>query len=201
MKVSILTALAASAILAIGCATTKSLPDRMDEFVEKTEAEYKNYTDEQWAKSKEDYNALVKEWEENMDNFSTSEKVRVMKSMGRYGAMVLEKEVAGASDSLGDILESIPETINDIIDQIDTAAIKESVDGIKNGVEGIIESIDTARLRKSVEGLTQSIDTAKLREKLEALIKIFGGEEYSAKTQKNRRVITPAGFIIPVFKS
>ena len=104
-----------------------------------------------------------------MDNFSTSEKVRVMKSMGRYGAMVLEKEVAGASDSLGDILESIPETINDIIDQIDTAAIKESV-------EGIIESIDTARLRKSVEGLTQSIDTAKLREKLEALIKIFGGE-------------------------
>ena len=40
----------------------------------------------------------------------------------------------------------------------------------------IIESIDTARLRKSVEGLTQSIDTAKLREKLEALIKIFGGE-------------------------
>ena len=194
MKVSILTALAASAILAIGCATTKSLPDRMDEFVEKTEAEYKNYTDEQWAKSKEDYNALVKEWEENMDSFSTSEKVRVMKSMGRYGAMVLEKEVAGASDSLGDILESIPETINDIIDQIDTAAIKESVDGIKNGVEGIIESIDTARLRKSVEGLTQSIDTAKLREKLEALIKIFGGE-------KNRRVITPAGFIFPVFKS
>ena len=176
MKVSILTALAASAILAIGCATTKSLPDLMDEFVEKTEAEYKNYTDEQWAKSKEDYNALVKEWEENMDNFSTSEKVRVMKSMGRYGAMVLEKEVTGASDSLGDILESIPETINDIIDQIDTAAIKESVDGIKNGVEGIIESIDTARLRKSVEGLTQSIDTAKLREKLEALIKIFGGE-------------------------
>ena len=173
MKVSFLTALAASAILAIGCATTKSLPDRMDEFVEKTEAEYKNYTDEQWAKSKEDYNALVKEWEENMDSFSTSEKVRVMKSMGRYGAMVLEKEVAGASDSLGDILESIPETINDIIDQIDTAAIKESVDGIKNGVEGIIESIDTARLRKSVEGLTQSIDTAKLREKLEALIKIF----------------------------
>ena len=158
MKVSFLTALAASAILAM------------------TEAEYKNYTDEQWAKSKEDYNALVKEWEENMDSFSTSEKVRVMKSMGRYGAMVLEKEVAGASDSLGDILESIPETINDIIDQIDTAAIKESVDGIKNGVEGIIESIDTARLRKSVEGLTQSIDTAKLREKLEALIKIFGGE-------------------------
>ena len=60
MKVSFLTALAASAILAIGCATTKSLPDRMDEFVEKTEAEYKNYTDEQWAKSKEDYNALVR---------------------------------------------------------------------------------------------------------------------------------------------
>ncbi|MBR5660998.1 MAG: hypothetical protein IKW99_05555 [Bacteroidales bacterium] len=176
MKVSFLTALAASAILVIGCATTKSLPERFDEFVEKTEAEYKDYTDEQWSKSKEEYDSLVKEWEENMDSFSTSEKVRVMKAMGRYGAMYLEKEIAGASESLGGVLESIPETINDIIDQIDTAAIRESVDGIKNGVEGIIESIDTARLRKSIEGLTQSIDTAKLHEKLEALIKIFGGE-------------------------
>lgn len=176
MKASFLTALAASAILVIGCATTKSLPDRMDEFVEKTETEYKNYTEEDWAKSKAEYEALVNEWNENADNFTMSEKIRVMKAMGRYGTMVIEKEVSGASESLGGILESIPETINDIIDQIDTAAIRESVDGIKNGVEGIIESIDTARLRKSVEGLTQSIDTAKLREKLEALIKIFGAE-------------------------
>lgn len=176
MKASFLTALAASAILVIGCATTKSLPDRMDEFVEKTETEYKNYTEEDWAKSKAEYEALVNEWNENADSFTMSEKIRVMKAMGRYGTMVIEKEVSGASESLGGILESIPETINDIIDQIDTAAIRESVDGIKNGVEGIIESIDTARLRKSVEGLTQSIDTAKLREKLEALIKIFGAE-------------------------
>lgn len=176
MKASFLTALAASAILVIGCATTKSLPDRMDEFVEKTETEYKNYSEEDWAKSKAEYEALVNEWNENADNFTMSEKIRVMKAMGRYGTMVIEKEVSGASESLGGILESIPETINDIIDQIDTAAIRESVDGIKNGVEGIIESIDTARLRKSVEGLTQSIDTAKLREKLEALIKIFGAE-------------------------
>lgn len=176
MKASFLTALAASAILVIGCATTKSLPDRMDEFVEKTETEYKNYTEEDWAKSKAEYEALVNEWNENADSFTMSEKIRVMKAMGCYGTMVIEKEVSGASESLGGILESIPETINDIIDQIDTAAIRESVDGIKNGVEGIIESIDTARLRKSVEGLTQSIDTAKLREKLEALIKIFGAE-------------------------
>ena len=160
--------------MAVGCASPVSLPDRLDKFVEKTEKEYKDYTEEDWKKSKEEYEAIVAEINENYDSFSTSDKVRSMKAMGRYGSMVLQKEVAGASETIGSVLESIPETINDIIDQIDTAAIKESVDGIKNGLEGIIESIDTARLRKSVEGLTESIDTAKLREKLGAIIKIFG---------------------------
>ncbi len=101
--------------------------------------------------------------------------------MGKYGAMLLEHQLAKASDGVGTILESIPEKINDIINSIDTTAIKENVEGIKEDVEtglnGIIESIDTARLRKSIEGITESIDTAKLREKLEALIRIFSGSE------------------------
>ena len=177
MRTKLFAALAAAVAITVGCATSMSLPDRLDKFVEKTEKEYKNYDEEDWKKSKEEYDALAAQVNEKYDSFTTSEKVRTMKAMGKYGSMVLEKEVAGASETIGSVLESIPEAINDIINEIDTVAIKEGVDGIKNGIEGIIESIDTARLRKSVEGLTQSIDTAKLREKLEALVKIFGGEE------------------------
>lgn len=163
-------------MLLASCATSKSLPDRLDEFVEKTEKEYKNYTEDDWKKSREEYETLVAEMEENYDSYTTAEKTRTFKAMGKYSSMVLENEVGKASETIGGILESIPEKINDIINNIDTTAIRESVDSVKSSISGIIESIDTERLRKAVEGLTESIDTAKLREKLDALVKIFGGE-------------------------
>ena len=176
MKKTSLITLVAALALAVGCATTVSLPDRLDKFVEKTEKEYKNYTEEDWKKSKEEYEALVAEMKENYDSYTTSEKVRTMKAMGRYGTLVLGNELSTASETVGGVLEQIPETINDIIDGIDTTSIRQSVEGIKNGIEGLIESIDTAKIRKSIEGITENIDTAKLRQKLEAIIKIFGGE-------------------------
>lgn len=167
----------AAAIFAVGCATTVSLPDRLDKFVEKTEKEYKNYTDDDWKKSREEYDALVAEMKENYDSYTTSEKVRTMQAIGRYSTMVLGSEISNASESLGTVLDQIPETINGMIDQIDTASLRKSVEGIKTGIEGIVESIDTAKIRKSIEGITQNIDTAKLRQKLEAVIKILAGTE------------------------
>ncbi len=177
MKTKVIVALATALAIMAGCATTMSLPDQLDKFVEKTEKEYKTYTEKEWEKSQEEYEELKAKINESYDSFSTSDKVRTMKAMGKYGSFVLEKELAGASETIGSVLESIPQTINGIIDEIDTTTIREGVEGVKKGIEGIIESVDTARLRKSVEGLTESIDTAKLREKLEALIKIFGEEE------------------------
>ena len=35
-----------------------------------------------------------------------------MKAMGKYGSLVLQNEISGASEALGTVLESIPETIN-----------------------------------------------------------------------------------------
>ena len=184
MKTTYLTAFIAAVALFASCAATVSLPDRLDKFVEKTELEYKNYTEEDWQKSRDEYDALVTEMKKNYDSYSTSDKVRMMKAMGKYGAMTVENEISDisgtigdVSGTLGDVLESIPETINDMIEKIDTAAVRASVDSIKGSINDIIESIDTARLRKAVEGITQNIDTAKLREKIEALAKIFGLEE------------------------
>ena len=176
MNRTTLFAFLAAAAIAVGCATTISLPDKLDRFVEKTENEYKNYDEEDWKKSRDEYEALVAQIEENYDSYSTSDKVRTMKARARYGSILLSNEISGATDQVGDVLEQIPETINDIIDQIDTASIRQSVEDIKSSIEGIVESIDTAKIRKSIEGLTENIDTARLREKLEALVKIFGLE-------------------------
>lgn len=184
MKKYTIAAFFAAMVLSVGCATTVSLPDRLDKFVEKTEQEYKNYDEKDWEKSKAEYDALVAEMKENYDSYSTTDKVRTMKAVSRYGTILLSKELSSASESVGDVLEQIPETINDIIDQIDTVAIRQTVEDIKGSidtgairksVEGIINSIDTARLRKSIEGITENIDTARLRQKLEAIIGIFTG--------------------------
>lgn len=164
-------------VIAVGCATAVSLPDRLDKFVEKTEKEYKNYSEDDWKKSREEYDALVAEMKENYDSYTTSEKVRAMQAIGRYSTMVLGNEITNASESVGSVLEQLPEAINGMIDQIDTASIRKSVEGIKTGIEGLVESIDTARIRKSIEGITENIDTAKLRQKLEAILKILAGEE------------------------
>ncbi len=186
MKRHSLAILFAAIILAVGCATTVSLPDRLDNFVEKTEKEYKNYSKEDWERVQAEYDVLVAEMKENYDSYTTAEKVRTMKAMGRYSSMVLSSEIGSATDALGEVLEQIPETINGIIDEIDTASIRETVEGIKSSidtakirksVEGLINSIDTAKLKKQIEGIAESIDTAKLRQKMEAVIKILTGEE------------------------
>ena len=149
---------------------------KLDKFVEKTEKEYKNYTEEDWEKSRAEYDALVAEMKENYDSYTTSEKVRTMQAIGRYSTMVLGSEISNASDAVGDVLQQIPETINGIINDIDTASLRKSVEGIKNGIEGLVESIDTAKIRKAIESITENIDTAKLREKIEAIVKILEGE-------------------------
>ena len=176
MKKTTLATLFAALVISVGCATTVSLPDRLDKFVEKTEKEYKNYTEEDWEKSRAEYDALVAEMKENYDSYTTSEKVRTMQAIGRYSTMVLGSEISNASDAVGDVLQQIPETINGIINDIDTASLRKSVEGIKNGIEGLVESIDTAKIRKSIESITENIDTAKLREKIEAIVKILEGE-------------------------
>ena len=99
-----------------------------------------------------------------------------MQAIGRYSTMVLGSEISNASDAVGDVLQQIPETINGIINDIDTASLRKSVEGIKNGIEGLVESIDIAKIRKSIESITENIDTAKLREKIEAIVKILEGE-------------------------
>lgn len=183
-KIKVISAIAAI-VLAASCATTVSVPERLDRFVEKTEKEYKNYTEADWEKSRKEYDALVAEMKENYDSYSITEKVKIAQAVGRYSSLVIGNEVSEAAGSIGSILEQIPETINGVINDIDTARIRETVEGIKSSidtaairktVEGLIESIDTAKIREQIEGIAGSIDTAKLREKIEAVIKIFGIE-------------------------
>ena len=167
----------------VGCASTKSLPERFDSFVEKTENEFKDYTEADWEKSRQEYEGFVQEIKDNYDSYSTAEKVKMAEAIGRYNSILIQNGVGSASESIGDLIDQIPEVINDAIKNIDTVAIKQSMDNLGNTIEGIINSIDTAAIRKSVEGIVGSVDTARLRESIENMSKSIDTAEFRKKVE------------------
>ena len=167
----------------VGCASTKSLPERFDSFVEKTENEFKDYTEADWEKSRQEYEGFVQEIKDNYDSYSTSEKVKMAEAIGRYNSILIQNGVGSATESIGDLIDQIPDVINDAIKNIDTVAIKQSMDNLGNTIEGIINSIDTAAIRKSVEGIVGSVDTARLRESIENMSKSIDTAEFRKKVE------------------
>ena len=167
----------------VGCASTKSLPERFDSFVEKTENEFKDYTEADWEKSRQEYEGFVQEIKDNYDSYSTSEKVKMAEAIGRYNSILIQNGVGSATESIGDLIDQIPDVINDAIKNIDTVAIKQSMDNLGNTIEGIINSIDTAAIRKSVEGIVGSVDTARLRESIENMAKSIDTAEFRKKVE------------------
>lgn len=176
-------ALIAALAIFVGCASTKSLPERFDSFVEKTENEFKDYTEADWEKSRQEYEGFVQEIKDNYDSYSTSEKVKMAEAIGRYNSILIQNGVGSATESIGDLIDQIPEVINDAIKNIDTVAIKQSMDNLGNTIEGIINSIDTAAIRKSVEGIVGSVDTARLRESIENMSKSIDTAEFRKKVE------------------
>ena len=181
-KSKVLAFIAALAIF-VGCASTKSLPERFDSFVEKTENEFKDYTEADWEKSRQEYEGFVQEIKDNYDSYSTSEKVKMAEAIGRYNSILIQNGVGSATESIGDLIDQIPDVINDAIKNIDTVAIKQSMDNLGNTIEGIINSIDTAAIRKSVEGIVGSVDTARLRESIENMSKSIDTAEFRKKVE------------------
>ena len=107
-------------ILALGVALLAScsrpLADRMEKFVSKTEANYENYSDQEWAKSQDQFNALVQEYKDNIDSFSKEDKDRINKAMGKYTGIVLKKGVSEAGNVIQQAVEGASEFIKGVME-------------------------------------------------------------------------------------
>lgn len=183
MNKSTIFALFAALAITVGCATTKSVPERFDSFVEKTEQEFKDYTEADWEKSRQEYEEYVQEIKDNYDSYSTAEKVKMAEAMGRYNSILIQNGIGNATETIGDLFDQIPEVINGVIKDIDTAAIKKTMDEFGNTIESIFNSIDTAAIRKSVEGILGSVDTAKIRESVENMTQNIDTAELRKKVE------------------
>ena len=133
----------------ISCSTWRKVPDKMDAFVGNAEVSASKYTAEDWAKSKEEYQALINEFSEHEDQYTDEEKARVMKDIGRYHALMVVNGLNEAASFVQTIKQILPEYLNGI-----NEVINENKGGVSDMIKGILnpEGLDQA-----VRGLVESL--------------------------------------------
>lgn len=143
-------ALIAAVLMMTACNTWKSVPDRMDRFVANAEEKSSTYSAEDWEKSKADYQALISEFSEHEDQYSSEEKVRVMKDIGRYHALLVVNGLNEAASYLNTLKQILPSYLD---------GIGEVVNENKEGVLGMIRDIlSPSGIGESLKDLMEDID-------------------------------------------
>ena len=142
--------IAVTLVAMMSCVTTRSLPQRLDDFVDEAEIKSGSYTTEDWKESGKEYEGLVKEYLKEPDRYSEEEKKLATKAMGRYHALLIKNGIESASSALKELGAVLPEYLDGL-----SEGIKESGAGLGSLLEGIL---DTARLNKSLENLGTALE-------------------------------------------
>ncbi|MCR5709346.1 MAG: hypothetical protein K6G79_02565 [Bacteroidales bacterium] len=115
----IILATAVAAILASACKT--ALPARFETFANVVEKRCDKFSDKDWEKANEQFEKLLKEYNENKDSFNNEEKQRINAAISKYVKLVAKSGVKSAIDALEDLgnlitpfLEGIGSFINDL---------------------------------------------------------------------------------------
>lgn len=69
---------------------SRPLEDRIEGFVSRTEANYEKYSEEDWQKSLNEYQALTQEYKDNYQSFSKEERDRINQALGKYAGILLK---------------------------------------------------------------------------------------------------------------
>jgi len=102
-----LLALVAVALLAAACNMFASLPDRMDAFVDSVEKNAANYTQEDWNKANEQYQAFCQEFQKKKDSLTGDEVKQFRAAMGRYASIAVKSGIDSVVSSVEEIGMSI----------------------------------------------------------------------------------------------
>lgn len=105
------------------CNPAQSKIDELEKLVTEVEAEYKDYSKEDWRGVTEAYDALLKEMEEY--DYTTEDRKRIGRLKGKYEAVAMKYTMSNFSDILDDYANEMGEY----------------ADELKEGVEGFIDEI------------------------------------------------------------
>ncbi len=96
-----------AAVLVASCVTAP-LSTRIDEYVAGVEANYENWTEEDWQLSQQEYELLLQEYEANYDQLTQEERDAINKAIGRYNGLLVKEGLEEFGTSLKELGEQIP---------------------------------------------------------------------------------------------
>ena len=121
-RISILMACLAALALAFSCTAS---PERL--ISDRTEQEMDNFTEEDWTRAEEDFDALIRKYKEQAENLTEEQKKAIDKAIGEYWGMIARHSSENFLDKAKKALESAPDKIEGFIEGlIDGAATVES---------------------------------------------------------------------------
>ena len=112
------------------CANSETLPRRIDNFVEKTEASASFMSLKDWEASAADYEILLEEFAENIDMYTPEERQEVYEAIGRYNALLVKQGLAEIQVQTNEFIKHL----NTVMDELPNA-IKGWLEGFKDGLE------------------------------------------------------------------
>ena len=136
--------------LLTACAAVAGTPQKIDEFVAKTEGECQTYSKDDWAKSRSEYRALLDEYKNSKKEYTQAEKEQVVRAMGRYNALLIKNGIIKSSMGIQEFSAMLPDFIKGLSEGL--AANSEEIN------QSLKSLVDTNKLNSAIQSLGSALE-------------------------------------------
>ncbi len=136
--------------LLTACAALAGTPQKIDEFVAKTESECQNYSKEDWQKSRSEYRALLDEYKNSRKEFTQAEKEQVVRAMGRYNALLIKNGIIKSSMGVQEFSALLPDFIKGL-----SEGLEANSEEINRSLKSLV---DTNKLNSAIQSLGSALE-------------------------------------------
>ena len=124
------------AFLAAACINSNA-PQKLDNFVDKTELNCDRYDANDWQKSMAQYENLVEEFNKPGRQYTDAEKQMAARAMGRYHSLLIKNGIKQSAAYLNELKSILPSYLDGLVEGLgeDSESIKESLESLFNSDE------------------------------------------------------------------
>lgn len=152
-------------LLLISCAGWKSVPNRLESFVTDLEQTAKTFDEENWDRTAAEYHGLMDTYYKHRGEYSSEERNRVYKAVGKYQALLLLNGMKNVASSVDNLIRSTPAYLNGV------------EEAFNNTSEEWSGQFDLSELEQSFYNLEESFDSLAdhVSEGVESILKRLRG--------------------------
>ena len=152
-------------IFLVSCSGWKNVPDRLESLVNDIELNSKSFEDAEWDQAAAEYHRLMDIYYEHKDGYSSDERVRIQRAVGKYCALLFVngiriKELSSTVDKLFSSAPAYLEGIYEVMksqssqwpEALDFSVLEQSIEALGDDVDSLFN-----KLSEGVSGLLERI--------------------------------------------